>query len=148
MYTQCISCASKACIQNIFSLNRESLVPGNNYELTISAVDSSDPTAINAAPLKIQVDPIPTPEITKARFSDSMTQVIVSFSSATNQPVVAGDDTLCKGVIAELSLSLLGEGIRCSWKGPDTFGIYLGLNSLVQPGSQLTTRGTFVHDIS
>jgi hypothetical protein len=122
------------------------LVPGKTYsfELTVTNAAGSD----NSQTFSIGVDVVPTPKFEAAGFEDTMTGIIVDFTSATNTPGPGfGSAFPCAQLWDAVTVALLGTEPTCSWISPKKLRISLGSEYTVVAGSLLVLLADVVYSL-
>jgi hypothetical protein len=124
------------------------LVPGKTYsfELTVTNAAGSD----NSQAFSIAVDVVPTPKIEAAGFEDTMTGIIVDFTSATNRPGPNNGFSSafpCAQMWDAATVALLGTEPTCSWISPKRLRISLGSEYTVVAGSSLSLLADVVYSL-
>jgi hypothetical protein len=121
----------------------DTLLPGKTYsfELTVTNAAGSD----NSQTFNIGVDVVPTPKIEAAGFEDTMTGIIVDFTTATNTPGGFGSALPCAQLWDAVTVALLGAAPTCSWISPKMLRISLGSEYTVVAGSYLSLLRDIVY---
>lgn len=112
---------------------KNTLIPGISYTLRLTVQDVSSGLA-NSNTVLLLVAPVPTPEVTEARFGDDGSSIFVQFDAST-QPLA------CASVLTPTSLFDLGGTPVCSWSLNTTLLTIIGFGNSTDP-----TLGFFVGD--
>jgi hypothetical protein len=120
------------------------LVPSKTYTFLLVLTDQAGGS--NTQTFTINVDAVPTPQIESAQFEDTMTGLLVGFTSATSTPgrgSIIGSASAnifsCAEIWDERTVVFFGEDSTCSWISVKTLRVSLGLEYAVAAGSTLTS---------
>jgi hypothetical protein len=122
----------------------KTLVPGKSYAFVL--VLTNKVGGNNTQTFIISVDAVPTPQLESAKFDDTMTGLLVHFTSNTNTPgrgsvIGSASDNIfsCAQILNEDTIKLLGKDSSCSWISLKTLRILLGSEYTVVAGSALSS---------
>jgi hypothetical protein len=115
----------------------DTLVPGRSYTFKLVLTDQAGGT--NSQTFIIYVDAVPTPEIEAAKFEDTMTGLLVDFTSDTNTPGSKRIIFSCAEILDESTVALFGKEATCSWISVKTLRVSFGSEYAVAAGSTLTS---------
>jgi hypothetical protein len=128
------------------------LVPGKSYTFKLVLTDQDGST--NSQTFIIDVAAVPTPQMEAAKFEDTMTGLLVEFTSATNTPgrgSVIGSASAnlfsCAEVWDEGTVLLFGKDPTCSWINPETLRISLGSEYAVAAGFTLSSLTGVIYSL-
>lgn len=89
----------------------------------------------------------PFPQITVARFSNSMASVQIIFNKDTNQPAATGGTGACSYFFPTSTVNRFGQSPTCSWRNARTLRVKLGRDFSLGVNTTITVRGARIRTL-